>query len=341
MKNDLIASIGRQLNIQYSAGNEWVCQVVYSVAGQMALASLWDHNENSKTVSIQHFKDRLEQIMDAYKGIYPEIQYMFPINKTDLLDEMYSIYLRNGFLYHSSHQIAPAAPAMAECGSIVLHRGNSPDAKLFMSGLGFYSDQKHAADSTVTNMFGLQEQTFEEYLEEVLEHGEWEPIHFPDNTAFLRLDPPFTKGYWKQAPNKDDRISLARFGEPNKLFVFYCYQNGEYLQKTIPEWRIRDYFTNDPNTFGEYRRIAIALLKKYGTLPQIKVKEGGNLYEIHLGYRLPPSEEEFFKLYSWPVRYDFTSQSPQVFTRKMAKPIYPMFKHELETIGYSFLEESL
>ena len=45
MINDLIVSIGRQLNIPQSDDNEWVCRVVYSVAGQMALASLWDHTE--------------------------------------------------------------------------------------------------------------------------------------------------------------------------------------------------------------------------------------------------------------------------------------------------------
>ena len=61
--------------------------------------------------------------------------------------------------------------------------------------------------------------------------------------------------------------------------------------------------------------------------------------EIKLGYRLPPSEENFFKLYSWHVRYDFTSKTPQVFTRMMARQIYPMFKHELESMGYCFVEE--
>lgn len=339
MTNDLIALIGRQLNIPKSADNEWACQVVYSVAGQMALASLWDHNEDKSSISIQHFKNRIAQIFDAYEGIYPEIGFLLPKDKTDLLEEMYSIYLRNGFYYHSAHQISPAAPATAGNGNLVLHRGSSPDAKLFMSGLGFYSVQKPAPDRTVAEMFGLQEQTFESYLEELLGHGEWEPIDWPDNAEFLRLDPPFRWGYWQQIPGKDDRISLARYGEPNKVFVFYRYDNEAYQQKSIPEWRIRDYFSNDTGGYGEYRRIAIALLKRYGTLPDSKADTRGTLVEIKLGYRLPPSEEEFFKLYSWPVQYDFSSQLPQVFTRKMAKQIYPVFKHELEAIGYCFVEE--
>lgn len=339
MINDLIVSIGRQLNIPQSDDNEWVCRVVYSVAGQMALASLWDHTEDGGSVSIQHFKSRIGQIFDAYEGIYPKIGFLLPHDKTDLIEEMYSIYLRNGFFYHSAYQISPAAPATGGNGGLVLHRGISPDLKLFMSGLGFYSVQTSTSDRTISSMFGLQKQSFESYLEELLAHCEWKQIEWPDNAEFLRLDPPFKWGYWQQIPEKNDRISLARYGEPNKIFVFYRYSNGVFLNIPIPEWRIRDYFSNVPGNYGEYRRIAISLLKKYGTLPEIKTKAKGSLIEIKLGYRLPPSEENFFKLYSWPVRYDFTSKTPQVFTRMMARQIYPMFKHELESMGYCFVEE--
>ena len=43
-------------------------------------------------------------------------------------------------------------------------------------------------------MFGLQEQSFESYLEELLAHCEWKQIEWPDNSEFLRLDPPFKVG---------------------------------------------------------------------------------------------------------------------------------------------------
>ena len=155
----------------------------------------------------------------------------------------------------------------------------------------------------------------------------------------MRLDPPFSRGYWQKTPDKSIRVSLARYSEPNKLFAFYRYHDGQYQQKPIPEWRLRDWFSNSASNYGEYRRIAIALLKQYGTLPEIKAKTLGNLMEIKVGYRLPPSEEEFFKLYSWPVSYDFSPSFPQVFTRKMAKQIYPMFKQTLELLGYCFVEE--
>lgn len=339
MTNDLLTSIGIQLNIPKSSDNEWICQIVYSIAGQMALASLWDRNEDDTSISVQHFKDRIAQIFDAYEEIYPEISSLFPEIRTNLIDEIYSIYLRTGFLYHSSHQISPSIPITVACGNMTLHRGSLPDTKLFMSGLGLYSTQRSASGNTVSKTFGLQEQSFEDYLEELLGYGEWETINWPDNTEFLRLDPPFKRGYWQKTPDTDKRISLARYGRPSRNFVFYRYSNGVYQQKPIPEWRIRDYFQNSTGSYGEYRRISTALLKRYGTLPEIKAKVSGNLIEIKVDYRLPPSEEEFFKLYSWPNLYDFTSESPQIFTRKMAKQIYPIFKEELEAIGYCFVEE--
>jgi len=220
MKNDLIETIGEQLNIPKTEA-DWTNQVVYSAAGQLALASLWDHSEDEEFVSIQHFKNRIAQIFDAYEDIQPKVKYAFPNDKSILINEMYSIYMRNGFLYHSVYKISPAAPRIAVHGTLCLHRGSSPDEKLFMSGLGFYSFQKNIPNSEVADTFGLQKQSFESYLDELLRDGEWETIEWPENAEFLKIDPPFKKGYWQQSPNKDERISLARYGEPNKIFVFY------------------------------------------------------------------------------------------------------------------------
>ena len=156
MVNDLLASISKQLNIPKTTDGEWICQIVYSVAGQMALASLWDHNEDHGSISIQHFKNRMSQIFEAYEGVYPQIGALLPNDKADLLDEIYSIYLRTGFLYHSAYQISPAVPAPASCGSLSVYRTPSPDAQLFMSGLGYYLPQKRPSDASVADVFGLQ-----------------------------------------------------------------------------------------------------------------------------------------------------------------------------------------
>ena len=59
MKDQLISEISKQLNIAETAGTESLCKAIYSATGKMALASIWDHPEDEKFVSIQHFKKRL------------------------------------------------------------------------------------------------------------------------------------------------------------------------------------------------------------------------------------------------------------------------------------------
>ena len=339
MINNFIESISRQLNIPKTNEAHSICNVVYSAAGQLALASLWDHSDYSDSISIQHFKNRIVDVFDAYESLFPFIKSYLPQDKSVLCDEMYSIYLRSGYFYHYSHQISPAISASAVLNNVQLSRGHSPDEQYFMSGLGFYSISKFGSNRTVPEMFDLQQQSFENYLSELLSYSEWEDVTWPETAEFLRLDPPFSKGYWQNTPTTDNRISLARYGEPNKLLVLYRYSNGRYQQKPIPEWRIKDYFINTPGSLGEYRRVAVALLKQYGVLPKITAKEKDQLIEIRVGYRLPPSEEVFFKLYSWPMFYNFSESTTQVFTRKMSKLMYPVFKDVLENIGYCFVEE--
>ena len=339
MKRILIENIGKALNLPISDNKEDIGRAVYSLAGQMALSSLWDHDDVSDSVSIQHFKDRARQIFCAYENLYPELKYLFPADKSELLHEIYTIYRRCGFLYHSAYQISPAVSASSCSHDITLHRDSFPNTQHFMSGLGFYSLEKSLYEKTIAHVFGLQSQSFDAYLNDLLGNTDWEPIVWPDNAEFLRIDPPFSGGYWKQSPDTDGRLSLARYGTPNKLFVFYQYSKGKPFQIIIPEWRIRDFSSDNLQSYSEYRRIATAILINHRVLPQIIVKEGRDLVEIKLGYRLPPSEEDFFKLYSWPVHYSLSSNLPQVFIRRMAAKVYPVFRHELEALGYQFTED--
>lgn len=72
MKDQLISEISKQLNIAETAGTESLCKAIYSATGKMALASIWDHPEDENFVSIQHFKKRAAQVLNAYLSIYPE-----------------------------------------------------------------------------------------------------------------------------------------------------------------------------------------------------------------------------------------------------------------------------
>lgn len=350
IKDQLIATIGQQLHIAKSGGDAWICHAVYSLAGKMALASLWDHDESKNFVSPQHFKQRAEQIFTAYTAIYPQMLSLFPANQNDLIEDIYAVYLRTGHFYHSPHKISPVPFTQSVSENVSLYRGAPPNAKFPMSGLGFYSLRPKTAKAenalSIAGMFGLQTQTLSEYLKELLHDDNWAEIEWPSDAEFLRLEPPFSNRYWQETPHKDGRISLMRYGSPNKLYAFYQIEQNHILQKAIPEWRIKDirsvrldshkYYSK----YGEYRRIAVALLDRYKVLPPIKAKLEGEIAQVRLGYWLPPTEEDFFKLYSWPSEY---LSSPKDFSwrvnRKMSLPVYRVFRQHLETIGYQFEEE--
>lgn len=337
MKDILISTIGKQLNIPQMTDSNGICRAIYSLAGKMALASLWDRTEDEDSVSIQHFKRRIEEIYEAYAAIYPEVNGKLPSDKSVLSKEIYKIYQRTGHFYHSAHRLAPAAHVTSSNDSITLHRGAAPNAEFFMSGLGFYAGHsKPVSDLDVGTMFELQAQPLNVYLQELLNGGGWSAAECPVSAEFLRMEPPFWTGEWIASPYTDGRISLARYGEPQKLYILYRCEGGQMFQRAIPAWRTTDFRSDNSNkNDGEYRRIAVSLLEGRGTLPPIKVKITGTVATVHLGYRLPPTEEDFFKLYSWPTDY---SKPFHIFTREMAVPIYMLFRKQMEPLGYQFEE---
>ena len=341
MKDQLISEISKQLNIAETAGTESLCKAIYSTTGKMALASIWDHPEDEKFVSIQHFKKRAAQVLDAYLSIYPEAGHRFPLDRSGIIEDIYETYRRNGFFYHSSHRLYPAAPSTGGMGQCALYRGVPPEKPCYMSGLGLYGVTKAAEHSqSAAEMFEMQKQPLSDYLQEVLASNDWNEVEWLDDTEFLRLKPPFSRGYWQEKPDKVETPSMARYGAPNKLYAFYRCLNGHFEQKAIPTWRVDDFRTIGQPGYGEYRRIACGLLEAAQQLPPVAVKFSPNhIVSIKLGYRLPPAEEDFFKLYSWPINYDITQKTPQVFQREMSKIVYPVFKQHLESIGYRFVEE--
>lgn len=341
MKDQLISEISKQLNIAETAGTESLCKAIYSATGKMALASIWDHPEDEKFVSIQHFKKRAAQVLDAYLSIYPEAAHRFPSDRSGIIEDIYETYRRNGFFYHSSHRLYPAAPSTGGTGQCSLYRGVPPEKPCYMSGLGLYGVTKAAEHGqSAAEMFELQKQPLSDYLQEVLASNDWNEVGWPEDAEFLRLKPPFSRGYWQEKPDKVEIPSMARYGAPNKLYVFYRWLNGHFEQKSIPSWRVDDFRTIGQPGYGEYRRIACGLLEAAQKLPPVVVKSASNhTVSIKLGYRLPPAEEDFFKLYSWPINFDITQKTPQVFQREMSEIVYPVFKQHLESIGYRFVEE--
>lgn len=338
MKQELLREISLELNIQDIHDPIRLGQLVYSVAGKMALASLWDFSDGRSAVSLQHFKGRAVQIFEAYSAIYPQLRSVFPSSLKQLSEEIYDLYRRTGFLYHEEYRLHPVPCASGWDAGVCLRRGTVPDEKSCMSGLGFYEVKPDdGTNHTVAELFGLSDHSVLNDVQDLLRGGSWSRIDWPDDAEFLRLTAPFSRGYWQNKPEKSGKLAMARYGEPSKLYALYRYRNGQFEKIAIPEWRLNDFRSGTQANYGEYRRYAAGLLLRDEVLSPIKVRYENHQMVIKLGYRLPPPEEDFFRLYSWPTY--FTGSEPQIFTRVMAEEVYPLFRRQIEKIGYTFVEE--
>ncbi len=334
--NVSLKDIARQLNIVSSNDPDWSTRVIYSAVGKMALCSLWDKTDNEK-LSLQHFKNRAKRLLEADAAIWKDRVTFKTIDLDAWADEIYDVYRRTGQFYHAAYQLAPAQHAFCRRNGVALHRGVPPDVKFNMSGLGFYETGGSAEDvSSPAELFDLQSQTSATFLQELERSGKWEPIDWTEGTDFLRVDSFFKRGYWMEEPAQDGIVSLARYGTPNKIYALYRFSEGRFFQMTLPAWRYIDFYSEQQMDCGEYRRIAIAILAQRGVLPPITVHRKYNLLEISLGYLLPPAEEAFFKLYSWPAGFRTVKND---FNRLMTSSVYSLFEKQMETLGFNIIGE--
>ena len=104
--------------------------------------------------------------------------------------------------------------------SCAFYRGISPE-ECYMSGLGLYKLQKNTnQNKSVSEMFDLPQEPLSKYLNNILKEDNWSTIDWSEDTEFLRMNPPFSKKYWKLESDKISDVSLARYGTPIKIYVF-------------------------------------------------------------------------------------------------------------------------
>lgn len=108
--DSLIVKIADEYNIEkgkLEPINNWKMRVIYSLLGRMAIAALFDDIEGDMT-SITHMKNRIVDVLESYRKIYPEINGFLPEKLGNLADEIYDIYLHTGVFYHIPNRIVPA-----------------------------------------------------------------------------------------------------------------------------------------------------------------------------------------------------------------------------------------
>lgn len=327
--NGLLSEIANKYCIYKGAhetDNDWKVRLVYSICGMMAYASLWDEDEE-EPISIVRLKRRARSMLASYKLMYPEISGSLPCVSEDLEVEIAEQFLHAGVVYHRPNRIAPAIKREELSDNILFQRGIALDDISCVSGIGFYSKQNGIARfDEVKTMFGLEHGTLQMLWETTLSAASWAAdLSFDSDTEYLRLQPPFSQGYWVNKPDTNGTISILRTGMKGlQLYYLYRYSGSTIEVSPLPQWQVESY---------NYRTLACACLLSHGTLPSIEYFEDGAIIHIHINYLLPPHELGFLKLYSWPEK---CISLPSDFRRKLSTDVFIAIKNVLSAEGYIF-----
>ena len=328
--NGLLLKVSNQYHIfggKQETENEWKTRLIYSICGMMAYASLWDNLD--EPISITHLKRTIRIILASYKSMYPELSQNLPYASEALEDEIKDQFLRAGVVYHRPDRVAPSKKHEAQFGGVLFQRGIALDSISCISGIGFYARRDGESNlNHVKTMFGLGQETLQTLWQIILSAAAWESAPaFKFGMEYLRLKPPFSRGYWVNEPDKTGVISILRTGmEGSKLYYLYRYVDTALEVSPLPQWRVESY---------HYRALACACLSTYGTLPPIEYAEDGALIHVHMNYLLPPRELEFLKLYSWP---ETCTSLPCDFRRKLSAEVFTTIQSVLSNAGYEFKE---
>lgn len=329
--NRLLSKVSQQYHILKGlreTDDEWKTRLIYSICGMMAYACLWDDVE--EPISLVHLKRRIRSIFDGYKSMYPELYSTLPFTSEAFEDEIANQFLNVGVIYHRPNRVTPSVKKEEKFDGILFQRGIALDSISCVSGIGFYSKENGEANShNIKAMFGLEQKNLQTLWQTLLSAASWDSNpSFDYGIEYLRMQPPFSRGYWVNEPDKTGTISILRIGmKGSQLYYLYRYVDAALEVSLLPQWQVKNY---------NYRTLACACLSNYGTLPPIEYAEDGALVHIHMNYLLPPRELDFLKCYSWP---EICTSLPCDFRRKLSVEVFAAIKNILSDEGYEFKGE--
>ena len=244
--NGLLSAVAQKYNIRRAlqeAENDWKTRLIYSVCGMMAYASLWDETED-EPVSIVHLKRKVRSMLSSYKSMYPELSNSLPYISAELEDEIAGQFLSTGMVYHRPNRIAPSMKHEESHCNIVFQRGIGLNSISCVSGIGFYSKLECISNPDgIKTMFGLEQQTLWDLWNSTLTTASWKAApSLEQNTEYLRLKPPFSRGYWENKPDTTGLVSILRTGiKGSQLYYLYRYSDNAMEISPLPQWQVENY----------------------------------------------------------------------------------------------------
>ena len=337
-ESDIFERISQDLNIArglHESIELWHCRIAYSAAAVRGLASTWEQDEDceEKKVSLKHVTSTIEQTLMSFRKMFSYVEDIlesFEVTaEASLPVQIRDILLNAGSFYHGAWHAAPAVPACAFERGISFFRGLQPGKICPMCGAGYYrKGPSKKTNRDIFSMFKLQLLLSEKELERLGESLNEERQSSLDGREFLCLDPcRLHQGYWKKTPDKNV-LSLMRRTEGNRAYTLYRFDGNLFHCRSLPEYW---------NEHSRYATLAAALLAQRG-LSLFRVVHGESLVYVRPGYILPPAEDAFFRLYSWPDFNTVQKTRSYFAPRVMARPIYNAFYGIMSHLGYKFEE---
>ena len=340
----LLERISSELRIKQGiteTAKDYHLRIIYSAIGRMSAASVWDKLDDT-SVSVQHLKDRIRRLIEGYYYSFSEWRMLlqgdnYKENVERIVDEIYDVYLKAGYFYHTPYRIAPATPCCSIVGGVQFCRGLPIGESQFVSGLGTYLPQENSAwpITSADEMFHLSTKDIRMPWENIAQDVQWLKMQTESNVDYLNLRPPF-RPYWVKLPDRNC-ISICKVstnGAP--MYYLYRIEQGQAFYSPIPEWMLLDPVWTGEERHTNYRLFSNSLLACLGILPPTRFHKNGEIVFLNLGYRMPPREMNLIKLYSWPSSF-YTPASP--FRRVMDHAVFTAIKAVLEKTGFSFEEE--
>lgn len=326
--------------------HDWIRRILYSSVAPIALASLYDLNDDNEPVSITHFKRRIRLQFECYQDMYKPL--LDGIDLDYLMEYVFEIFIHTGHMYHLNKHLKPVVRTDAYCGGIKFMRGQAPGERVCRSGLGAYTIN-HSTDNdfdSVRRMFHLPDTSLENFWRQLVCNAKFRPLNdiadkvddvSLDAYEYLQRERSHVGRYWKDHPD-DGVISVART-KTNGDRTYYLYQitDGVIQFSQIESWKVND---------GQDMRINCACLNYYNRLPALRYDDDNSVVRLHLDYLLPPEELWLYKLYSWPFNIkqacDFTLQDDKKLSdfddRIMASAVFKALKPVYEHLGFTFMK---
>jgi hypothetical protein len=332
MKERFIKEIASTLHIRKGnseSETEWRKRILYSAAGLNMLSAVYDYDDNAEiadgTVSMIHVWTRGEELLMAYNELY-DLQ----TDVGKMAEDIRTLYIKTGYMLHRASRLTYPAAVCAAAGMTYVSRGQYPWREPHMSGLGTLSGAAEGTLIDVDDMFHLEKRDINEWYESFIHNIRWRKRDLPpSNVEYIKTVEDLAEGYWRRSPPITG-ISLCRDKREGRRQYDLLSFSGDTIESCVlPSWQVDN---------GEYFRIALALRVKAGSVPMLTIRNDGAISELRSGYLLPPSEQNFFELLTWPMEQDSSGKFSR-WARKGSSLLLPAFKKLFSRMGFRIREE--